>query len=638
MENRFLFDRFPYVSDDVIKSILEPGISKIKRLHTCDINDDNSNNFVLLDINKLRYCNIGIIVSKIDDNNNSSNDDDDKIKVTLFPRDVFISNDNDDNDKDIKNYDEDMIIEKPTIVLISKHVIISHINKTCRVFGEYFLENSVRLLTQKISYIGQGLFGNYTTTLISFRNKLTIEESQYFVDEITTKENQNVFKTNSLISDAITEANKTLSKEKYIECDIFDDNDLKINFKLRLVSQDNGGTGGNRVWDASSFLGQWIVLNPSFFKGKNCIELGAGLGLPGLAAATIAAKVSLTDCITEVLDNLTFNVEQNQSLIKANTEVFRLDWYDENERLMKEKYDVVLVADVIYTSAIVDVLIATIIKCNCNNVYVSMPTARMGASEFIYQMKDKGFTLEKKPIPSKVLHLCNKKKDEVLETFIYHFFRNEKIVSKITTITSRRQIPNYFIAIRLKSNVLQALFEDFQRRVVIEKYKYTRTSSKRIHLTLFVLSLKEGEEVEKAKELFRDCNIDLTLSSDLMLGDVTFFGNKVLKIDVIKDELYQKINEIGKILHDKFTEHGLIQDHVWSSWEPHVTIAKTSADRKNYKKLKFDKDMINGEEKSFHQFPVPFTTIDMLLMSGVDDDGYYKSIETKDFMKIRAIP
>ena len=241
MENRCIINRFPYVSEDIIKGTFEPNISKIKRILINNIVVDDSNSFVLLNIDKQRHCSIGIILDKADITN------DDQIKVILFPRDIF-SNDidtdgNDDTiqtykDDTIQTYNDDIIIEKPTCVLISTSYVIEYIDKTCTVIFEYFLENSVRLLKQKINNIG-GIF-NRSKQCISFRSDLTREESQYFIDEVIKKENEqtsSVFRISSSITSAVLKEANKLNKQKHIAIDLVDNEENKTSIKLFLVPQ-----------------------------------------------------------------------------------------------------------------------------------------------------------------------------------------------------------------------------------------------------------------------------------------------------------------------------------------------------------------------------------------------------------------
>ena len=408
---------------------------------------------------------------------------------------------------------------------------------------------------------------------------------------------------------------------------------LIIFYFIITIIKDTGGTGGSRVWDAAHLLGQWIFLNGKLFHNKSVIELGAGLGLPGLSAASLpdaTATVALTDVVTEVLDNLKLNVQANENIITAkNVEVLRVDWFDENESL--GRYDIILIADVIYSPGIVDPLIATIERICASEIYVCMPTARFGAAEFLNKMKEKGFTRKTIQISTKIFHLCGKKSNETLETYIYHFIAAAP--RNIIAAAPRKQtFPNYFIAIRLDSNDLKSKVDAFQQQRIIGKFLNTRTSSCKMHLTYFVMRLDGIEDIEQAKEVFMGCDLDMNVTSDLLLGDVSFFSNTVIKIEIMKDEIYKKLDEIGKKLHDKFTEHGFIKKGKWS-WEPHATIAKISADRRNLKQ-KYNADIIEGEEKAFESLPIRLTTIDILQMNDVDEDGYYKRIATKEFYTV----
>ncbi len=73
-------------------------------------------------------------------------------------------------------------------------------------------------------------------------------------------------------------------------------------------------TVGYHMWDAGTALSEWIVQQrPGSFDGKVVLELGAGLGLPGIVAAAVAtpAEVWLTDFNPKVVANLEHNVQIN---------------------------------------------------------------------------------------------------------------------------------------------------------------------------------------------------------------------------------------------------------------------------------------------------------------------------------------
>jgi AKAP7 2'5' RNA ligase-like domain len=86
-------------------------------------------------------------------------------------------------------------------------------------------------------------------------------------------------------------------------------------------------------------------------------------------------------------------------------------------------------------------------------------------------------------------------------------------------------------------------------------------------------------------------------------------------------------------LFEKFQEKELLQPRYlklssekWiDGWLPHATIAKTSADRKNGKKIKFNRELILKYESAFDGLKIPLKRIDLLEMAKMDDEGYYKS-------------
>ena len=283
--------------------------------------------------------------------------------------------------------------------------------------GEYHLENAVRFLKNKVN--DSGLFNNSNSNNSIFRDELSEEETELLFS------NDTIFKftyTNAAVSSLIP----LLETDKYIDIKLKINNDNNNNnnnnnnndnndnnndnnnnneiyFRLLLVNKDGGGTGGSRVWDAALFFSQWILYNGDFFKGKKVIELGAGLGLPSFAVSLLASSVTLTDMITEVINNFYLNIDSNSNTINTdNIHVMRLDWFDNDHREKlknHEKYDTVIIADVIYTISVVDELIETIKATRANDIFVCMPKARQGASDFIRKMKDQGYSCKESAVP-----------------------------------------------------------------------------------------------------------------------------------------------------------------------------------------------------------------------------------------------
>ena len=100
---------------------------------------------------------------------------------------------------------------------------------------------------------------------------------------------------------------------------------------------------GIALWSATIALAQDIILKADEFTGKEVLELGAGTGLPGIVAASLAAKkVVQTD-----KNNLALTLcKRNCELNHIKTIEHRLaDWTLWNDTY---KYDWILGSDILY--------------------------------------------------------------------------------------------------------------------------------------------------------------------------------------------------------------------------------------------------------------------------------------------------
>jgi hypothetical protein len=68
-------------------------------------------------------------------------------------------------------------------------------------------------------------------------------------------------------------------------------------------------------------------------------------------------------------------------------------------------------------------------------------------------------------------------------------------------------------------------------------------------------------------------------------------------------------------------------------WLPHATIAKTSADWKNGRKIKFHRELVSTFRTAFDGHQVSLDRVDLLEMTQTDCDGYYKSHGTIRFLQ-----
>ncbi|KAF5178554.1 Eef1a lysine methyltransferase [Thalictrum thalictroides] len=107
---------------------------------------------------------------------------------------------------------------------------------------------------------------------------------------------------------------------------------------------------GSWVWNSSLVLSEWIV-NQSLvevfdIQGKTVLELGAGMGIPGLVSARLGAgRVILTD-VAPLLHGLQQNVDLNG--LADRVEVRELAWGSDESSGEFGEVDLVLMSDVFY--------------------------------------------------------------------------------------------------------------------------------------------------------------------------------------------------------------------------------------------------------------------------------------------------
>jgi len=167
-------------------------------------------------------------------------------------------------------------------------------------------------------------------------------------------------------------------------------------------------TTGLGIWCASLVMSRWVA-SPAVskqLKDKSVVELGAGCGVPGLAAAAYsdAKSVSLTDLNPATMSNLRHNIDINgkQGGENWSTRVTAasIDWGDEST-WPADKVDVVIGSDLIYQSSIVPLLrkvVTGLLGKQGTFLYVAPDTGRDGLPEFIAVMKGEGFHCEEEII------------------------------------------------------------------------------------------------------------------------------------------------------------------------------------------------------------------------------------------------
>ncbi len=96
-----------------------------------------------------------------------------------------------------------------------------------------------------------------------------------------------------------------------------------------------------KLWEAAIVLARFMVtLSPA--PGTTVLELGAGLGAPGLAAASLGCDVTLSDYEQIILD---FERVSGAASGLLNIEYCMLDWLHPPEM---KRYDIILGAEVLF--------------------------------------------------------------------------------------------------------------------------------------------------------------------------------------------------------------------------------------------------------------------------------------------------
>ncbi|MDE3024182.1 MAG: 50S ribosomal protein L11 methyltransferase [Acidobacteriota bacterium] len=119
------------------------------------------------------------------------------------------------------------------------------------------------------------------------------------------------------------------------------------------------------AFDADEFLPYWAELWPSGLAlarfvagrdlgGRRVLELGAGLGLPSLAAALRGADVLATDWAEDAVTLLRVNAARNRVELRAAC----VRWDEPEQLYAGAPWDVVLGADLLYEQRNADALLA----------------------------------------------------------------------------------------------------------------------------------------------------------------------------------------------------------------------------------------------------------------------------------------
>jgi predicted nicotinamide N-methyase len=103
---------------------------------------------------------------------------------------------------------------------------------------------------------------------------------------------------------------------------------------------------GFLLWESAVGLARKLTQEATQMQGKQVLELGAGVGLPGLVARSLGANIRQTDYQADALALAAWNAQQNEI---TGIETFLADW-----RAWRHppRYDLILGADVLYDASL----------------------------------------------------------------------------------------------------------------------------------------------------------------------------------------------------------------------------------------------------------------------------------------------
>lgn len=129
--------------------------------------------------------------------------------------------------------------------------------------------------------------------------------------------------------------------------------------------------------------------------GKDVLELGAGVGLPGLVACLKGAKVTFSDYVEKALDTARSNAVANGAK-NDNITFLTMDWESPGQL---GTFDIIIGAEIVYDyffhSSLID-LINRALKQNGSLIIVDRE--RMVVNRFMGRLTRNGFRPEKKTV------------------------------------------------------------------------------------------------------------------------------------------------------------------------------------------------------------------------------------------------
>ena len=146
---------------------------------------------------------------------------------------------------------------------------------------------------------------------------------------------------------------------------------------------------GLLLWESSIALADRLGAEPGGLAGTNVLEIGAGAGLAGLAAASAGARVNQTDHSPEAIALCRRNAKLNDIVGVSLGQSDWRDWHD------ARRYDLIIGADVLYereTHALVADILARNLAPSGHAIFAD--PRRVDTPDFIASLRAEGWRVE----------------------------------------------------------------------------------------------------------------------------------------------------------------------------------------------------------------------------------------------------
>jgi len=173
-----------------------------------------------------------------------------------------------------------------------------------------------------------------------------------------------------------------------------------------LRPRDTESLLSEEAFDQDEFLPYWAELWPSSLalarfigaralKGRRCVELGCGLGLPSLAAAVAGGRVTATDWAPEATAMTVENARRNGLTVEGLT----VSWTEPGELLKRSPWNLVLASDVLYEARNGEALLPLLPRLidEKGEIWLADP-GRTAAAPFLERAAEV-FTIERRAAP-----------------------------------------------------------------------------------------------------------------------------------------------------------------------------------------------------------------------------------------------